>query len=370
MNIISKLYALKYSALIAREKFRESLWRNTFQAIENRMMNTDDPKKINAAHELLSKYWQEFQNSGIELQRILKIMNPLDILYQFEELQAAGATLDINQVARSLPGGPDEIDLHHLHALDADMDKLVRRGQLEIQSLDQINDLMINGVSVQTMFELSRDYMFSCVGDPDDLYKILHFFHAHGITEDQISKFMHEIIPVKFIDKSKLTIIANLLNDMVIDEGWNAWIDIGIDCLDYIKPWIVLNCDDYLGINDDDTLSNLPEAVSVKDFIHCIDIQDIMYELNRRGMNFHQFIRYNFLPANGDIEDLAKSALHSKLQYDNPVDWFTLAAISSFGSRLIDRKKLIEFGDISKYTSEEYYLAKSFIEQFSAKQEG
>lgn len=58
MNIISKLYALKYSALIAREKFRESLWRNTFQAIENRMMNTDDPKKINAAHELLSKYWQ------------------------------------------------------------------------------------------------------------------------------------------------------------------------------------------------------------------------------------------------------------------------------------------------------------------------
>ena len=150
----------------------------------------------------------------------------------------------------------------------------------------------------------------------------------------------------------------------------NVWLDIGIDSLDYIKPWIVLNCDDYLGIDDDDTLCNLPEAVSVKDFIHCIDIQYIMYEFDRRGMNFHQFIRYNFLPANGDIEDLAKSALYSKLQYDNPVDWFTLAAISSFGSRLIDRKKLLEFGDTSKYTSEEYYLAKDFIEQFSAKQEG
>ena len=370
MNIISKLYALKYSALIAREKFRESLWRNTFQAIENRMMNTDDPKKINAAHELLSKYWQEFQNSGIDLQRILKIMNPLDILYQFEELQAAGAALDINQVARSLPGGPDEIDLHHLHALDADMDKLVRRDQLEIQSLDQINDLIINGVSVQTMFELSRDYIFSCVDDPDGLYEILHFFHSHGITEERISEFMHEVIPVKFIDESKLPIVANLLDDIVSDDGRNDWLGIGIDCLDYVKPWVVLNCDDYLGIDDDDTLCNLPEAVSVKDFIHCIDIQYIMYEFDRRGMNFHQFIRYNFLPANGDIEDLAKSALHSKLQYDNPVDWFTLAAISSFGSRLIDRKKLLEFGDTSKYTSEEYYLAKDFIEQFSDKQEG
>ena len=369
MNIISKLHVLKYSALIAREKFRESLWRKTFRSIENRIMNTDNPKKINSAHDILGKYWQEFQNSGIDLQRILKIMNPLDILYQFEELQAAGAALDINQVAQSLPGGPDEIDLRHLHALNADMDKLVRRGRLEIQSLDQINDLIINGVSAQTMFELSRDYMISYVGDPDGLCKILHFFHSHGITEEQISKFMHEIIPVKFIEESKLPIVANLIDDIVNDDGRNVWFDIGIDCLDYVKPWIVLNCDDYLGIDDDDTLSKLPEAVSVKDFIHCIDIQYIVYEFDRRGMNFHQFIRYNFLPAKGDIEDLAKSALRSKLQYDNPVDWFTLAAISSYGSRLIDRKKLLEFGDTSKYTSEEYYLTKDFIEQFSMEQE-
>lgn len=369
MNIISKLHILKYSALIAREKFRESLWRKTFRSIENRIMNTDNPKKINAAHDLLGKYWQEFQNSGIDLQRILKIMNPLDILYQFEELQAAGAALDINQVAQSLPGGPDEIDLRHLHALNADMDKLVRRSQLEIQSLDQIIDLMINGVSAQTMFELSRDYIFSYVSDPNDLCKILHIFNAHGITQEQISEFMHEVIPVKFIDKSRLPIVANLLDDIVKDDCRNTWLYIGIDRLDYIKPWVILNCDDYLGIEDDNTLSNLPEAVSVKDFIHYIDIQYIMYELNRRGMNFHQFISYNFLPANGDIEDLAKSALHSKLQYDNPVDWFALAAISSFGSRLIDRKKLLKFSDASKYTREEYHLAKSFIEQFSAKQE-
>lgn len=238
-----------------------------------------------------------------------------------------------------------------------------------VQSLDQINDLIINGVSVQTMFELSRDYMFSYVGDPDGLYEILYFFHSHGINEEQISEFMHEIIPVKFIDESKLPIVANLIDDIVNDDGRNGWLYIGIDCLDYVKPWVILNCDDYLGIDDNNTLSNLPEAVSVKDFIHCIDIRYIMYEFDRRGMNFHQFIRYNFLPTESDIEDLAKSALYSKLQYDNPVDWFTLAAISSYGSRLIDRKKLLEFGDTSKYTSEEYYLAKDFIKQFLAEQD-
>lgn len=86
MNVINKLHILKSTVSIAREKFRESLWRNTFQAIEDRMINTDDPKKINAAHDFLSKYWQEIHNSGIELQRILKIMDPLDVLYQFEEL--------------------------------------------------------------------------------------------------------------------------------------------------------------------------------------------------------------------------------------------------------------------------------------------
>ena len=46
MNIISKLHVLKYSALIAREKFRESLWRKTFRSIENRIMNTDNPKRL------------------------------------------------------------------------------------------------------------------------------------------------------------------------------------------------------------------------------------------------------------------------------------------------------------------------------------
>ena len=369
MNIISKLYSLKYSVLIAREKFRESVWRNDFQAAERAITTSEDEKKIASAQNFLAKNWRKIHAAGIDLAEIVQIMNPMDVIEQFDTLQNAGAHLDINRIASSVAGIIDSEDLHRLHSLNADMNKLVRRGRLEIQSLDQINDLIINGVSAQTMFELSRDYMISYVGDPDGLCKILHFFHSHGITEEQISEFMHEIIPVKFIDESKLPIAANLLDDIVNDNGCNDWLGIGIDCLDYVKPWIILNCDNYLGIDDDDTLSNLPEAVSVKDFIHYIGIQYIMYEFDRRDMNFYHFIRYNFLPANGDIEDLAKSALHSKLQYDNPFDWFTLAAISSFGSRLIDRKKLLEFGDTSKYTSEEYYLTKDFIEQFSMEQE-
>jgi len=370
MNIINKLHILKDTAVFTSEKLSQKFWCDLFQALERTVINSEDEKKIASAQNFLAKHWRKIHAAGICLAEIVKVMNPMDVIDQFEEFNKIDQQLDINRIAGLIDGEVDYEGLHRLHSLNADMDKLIRRGQLEIQSLDQINDLMINGVSVQTMFELSRDYMFSCINNPDSLCEILHFFHSHGITEEQISKFMHEIISVKFIDESKLPIIANLLDDIVSDDGRNDWLGIGIDCLDYIKPWVVLNCDDYLGFDVDVTLSNLPEAVSVKDFIHCIDIQYIMYEFDRRGMNFHQFIRYNFLPANGDIEDLAKSALHSKLQYDNPVDWFTLAAISSFGSRLIDRKKLLEFGDISKYNSEEYYLAKSFIEQFSAKQEG
>lgn len=341
-----------------------------FRQLSARLPPQKMRKKSHPLKNFLAKHWRKIHAAGIDLEEIVQDMDPMDVIDQFVEINEINKQLDINRIAGLIDGVIDSEDLHQLHSLNADMDKLVRRGQLEIQSLDQINDLIINGVSIQTMFELSRDYMFSHIGDPDGLCEILHFFHSHGISEEQISKFMHEIIPVKFIDESKLPIVANLLNDIVSDDGRNDWLGIGIDCLDYIKPWIVLNCDDYLGIDDNDTLSKLPEAVSVKDFIHCIDIRYIMYEFDRRGMNFHQFIRYNFLPANGDIEDLAKSALHSKLQYDNPVDWFTLAAISSYSSRLIDREKLLEFGDISKYTNEEYYLAKSFIEQFSAKQEG
>lgn len=370
MKIISKLNILKDTAVFTSEKLSQKFWCDLFHALERTIITSEDEKKIASAQNFLAKHWQRIHTAGIDLAEIVKVMNPMDVIDQFEEFNEIDQQLDINRIASLVAGTIDSEGLHRLHSLNADMDKLVRRGHLEIQSLDQIEDLMINGVSAQTMFELSRDYMFSYVSDPDGLCKILHCFNAYGIAQEQISKFMHEIIPVKFIDESKLPIVANLLDDIVSDDGRNDWLYIGIDCLDYIKPWIVLNCDDYLGINDDDTLSNLPEAVSVKDFIHCIDIRYIMYEFDRRGMNLHQFIRYNFLPANGDIEDLAKSALHSKLQYDNPVDWFTLAAISSFGSRLIDREKLLEFGDISKYTNEEYYLAKSFIEQFSAKQEG
>lgn len=370
MNIINKLHILKDTAAIAREKFSQKFWHNLFQALERTINTSEDEKKIASAQNFLAKHWRKMYAAGINLAEILEVMNPIDIINQFGEIQAADLKLNVNRIADFITAEVDSEVLHRLHALNVDMDKLVRRSQPKIQSLDQINDLIINGVSAQTMFELSKNYILSCINSPDNLFKILEFFHRHGITIEQIHNFINCAVPVKLLNRSKLPSFANLINDIVFDDSINNWLDIGIDYSDYIEAWVALNHDDYLGIDKDDTLSRLPETVSVKDFIHYIDIQYIMYDFDRRGMNFYQFIRYNFLPANGDIEDLAKSALHSKLQYDNPVDWFTLAAISSFGSRLIDRKKLLEFGDISKYTNEEYYLAKSFIEQFSAKQEG
>ena len=45
MNIISKLYSLKHSALIAREKFRESVWRNAFQTSERAITTSENEKK-------------------------------------------------------------------------------------------------------------------------------------------------------------------------------------------------------------------------------------------------------------------------------------------------------------------------------------
>lgn len=369
MNIINKLHILKDTAVIAREKFSQKFWHNLFQALERTINTSEDEKKIASAQNFLAKHWRKMYAAGINLAEILEVMDPIDIINQFGEIQAADLKLNINRIADFITAEVDSEVLHRLHALNVDMDKLVRRSQPKIQSLDQINDLIINGVSAQTMFELSKNYILSCINSPDNLFKILEFFHRHGITIEQIHNFINGAVPVKLLNRSKLPSFANLINDIVFDDSINNWLDIGIDYSDYIEAWVALNHDDYLGIDKDDTLSRLPETVSVKDFIHYIDIQYIMYDFDRRGMNFHQFIRYNFLPAKGDIEDLAKSALYARLQYDNPIDWFTLAAISSFGSKLIDRKKLLEFGDASKYTSEEYYLAKDFIEQFSMEQE-
>ena len=80
----------------------------------------------------------------------------------------------------------DKVDLQYLHSLDADMDQIARHYNLETRSLDEINNLITNGVSVQTAFELSEDYILSNAEYPDNLFKILSFFYTLGITSEQI----------------------------------------------------------------------------------------------------------------------------------------------------------------------------------------
>jgi len=106
----------------------------------------------------------------------------------------------------------DKVDLQYLHSQDADMDQIARHHNLETRSLDEINNLIINGVSVQTAFELSEDYILSNAEYPDNLFKILSFFYTLGITSEQIRSIISRIIPTMFIDKIKLFSIIQIIN--------------------------------------------------------------------------------------------------------------------------------------------------------------
>ena len=55
MNIIGKLHILKNAVSIAREKFRESIWINAFQAAERAITTSEDEKKIASAQNFLAK---------------------------------------------------------------------------------------------------------------------------------------------------------------------------------------------------------------------------------------------------------------------------------------------------------------------------
>lgn len=74
-----------------------------------------------------------------------------------------------------------------------------------------------------------------------------------------------------------------------------------------------------------------------------------------------QFIDLNFLPAGGNIDDLAKEANYAELQYDDPIDWLTLAYISEAGSKLINREKLLKYGNLSCYSGEDYSFVQNFM---------
>ena len=289
-------------------------------------------------------------------------MDPLEILYQFKELQAAGMQLDINQVVYSIPEWSDKIDLQYLHSLDADMDQIAYRGNLEPNSLDEINNLIINGVSVQTTFELSEDYILSNADYPDNLFKILSFFYTLSITSEQIRSIISRIIPTIFVDEVKLFPIKSIIDD-IVNSSPDKWPSIGIKPSEYAKPWICLNYYRYLGVDSGKTLSDLPsvdygktladlpEAVSVHDFIYHVSLGEIEREISYQGYTFDQFIRRSFLPAGGDIEQLAQKSFSENIDYEDPVGWLILAAIYVNGGKLINRYKLSKYANPTNYFS-------------------
>ena len=328
MNIINKLHILKNTASLTYEKLSQNFWCGTFQALQKCIQESEDEKKLSSAYSFLAKHWPKMHEAGVDLEEIVQVLHPLDIIEQFEALQDAGAHLDIDQIVRSIPGGHGKIDLHRLHSLGADMDLIaIHDDSLEPCSFDEINDLIINGVSVQVTFDLSESLILSSAEYPDTLFKILYFFYSHGIDSWKIREMINKVIPVKFIDESSLLYIADLIDDII--EG-------------------------------------RPDRWPIRDFIHHTGLPYIISKVNYHGLTLKDFIDLNYLPAGGDIEELAKEANYARLQYEDPIDWLTLAYLSDSGSKLVNRKMLLEYGDPSRYNALDYDFAKKFMENDSA----
>ena len=228
------------------------------------------------------------------------------------------------------------------------MDQIARHHNLETRSLDEINNLIINGVSVQTAFELSEDYILSNAEYPDNLFKILSFFYTLGITSEQIRSIISRIIPTMFIGKIKLFSIKSTVDD-IVSSSPDKWSSIGIEPSEYVKPWIRLNYCRYLSLDSGKTLADLPKAVSVHDFIYHVSLGEIEREISYQGYAFDQFIRRSFLPAGGDIEQLVQKSFCENIEYENPVGWLILAAIYVNGGKLINRYKLSKYANPTNY---------------------
>ena len=275
----------------------------------------------------------------------------------------------------------DKVDLQYLHSLDADMDQIARHYNLETCSLDEINNLIINGVPVQTAFELSEDYILSNADYPDNLFKILSFFYTLGITSEQIRSIISRVIPTIFVDEIKLFPIKSIIDD-IVSSSPDRWSSIGIKPSEYAKPWIRLNYYRYFSldpgktlaalpsVDSGKTLADLPKAVSLHDFIYYVNLSEIEQEINYQDYNFDQFIRRSFLPAGGDIEQLAQKSFCENIQYEDPVGWLILAAIHVNGGKLINRYKLSKCANPANYFGDDLeFLTKYFPNNLTDKED-
>ena len=263
----------------------------------------------------------------------------------------------------------DKVDLQYLNSQDADMDQIARHHNLETRSLDEINNLIINGVPVQTAFELSEDYILGNADYPDNLFKILSFFYTLGITSEQIRSIISRVIPTIFVDEIKLFPIKSIIDD-IVSSSPDRWSSIGIKPSEYAKPWIRLNYYRYFSLDSGKTLADLPKAVSLHDFIHYVNLSEIEQEINYQDYNFDQFIQRSFLPAGGDIEQLAQKSFCENIQYEDPVGWLILAAIHVNGGKLINRYKLSKCANPANYFGDDLeFLTKYFPNNLTDKDE-
>ena len=180
MKIINKLHILKDAASIAYEKLNQNFWCGTFQALQKCIQESEDEKKLSSAYSFLAKHWPKMHESGVDLEEIVQVLHPLDIIEQFEALQDAGAHLDIDQIVRSIPGGHGKIDLHRLHSLGADMDLIaIHDDSLEPCSFDEINDLIIDG-SIDEEIGFSLEMMIDTTHFVPWIMDKFFFFHNNS----------------------------------------------------------------------------------------------------------------------------------------------------------------------------------------------
>ena len=116
---------------------------------------------------------------------------------------------------------------------------------------NRIKKLLDKGVSVDTVYELSKSWLDCNNGWPERLSKTFRILHKHGLPSETIDSWL----------KSHIT--EDLVYD-IIEECPSIWKKLGIQAEDYVDQWLDYFSKDFLGPY---SLNKLPEAVSKQRFL-------------------------------------------------------------------------------------------------------
>ncbi len=351
MNIFRKLRIFKDTAVTAHEKFNQNFWCDTFQDLKKCIEESENEKKVDSAYKFLAKHWPKMQAAGIDIDDLANTLHPLDEIKQSEALQSAGAFLSTDYLFYrlfKLDGLKLEPEtLSKLHALEADINKIVSHS-VRIRDIDNIKNLKALGVDDQIILEKSKDLISDAISCPRKLYYSLRTLKSSLASDEEIQEYLGDILANHFTPNG-MRDARKVLNDITFNDDY--WEKIGIQAKNFIGLWVKMNYMFYLQMNES-SLFLLPSTVSVRDFFHHVELREIDCEISYQDYTFDQFIRKSFLPAGGDIEQLAQKASWEKLDYENPVEWLIIAAIYVNGGKLINRNKLLTYVDPTKYSGD------------------